>query len=204
MERTTQETVEQWIFGEVHNKRYTLAGEARICNGDLFRDFGYLTNTPASQGVLDGTYKMLTDSNKATAELIAEITAIRALIPKDSVSITITPGQWKQYWQVVNKETLLRVWAAFWPLQGRRKVQHYSPLPRNTSDSYPGACNSVGKVAARSICNARKDTWGDIGVEIESNTADGGRLQRNKQDSMWQQNDDKRLQVQPNARGDFH
>ena len=48
MERTTQETVEQGIFGEVHNKQYTLAREAPICNGDLFCNFGYLANTPAS------------------------------------------------------------------------------------------------------------------------------------------------------------
>ena len=48
MERTTQETVEQGIFSEVHNKQHTLAGEAPICNGDLFCNFGYLANTPAS------------------------------------------------------------------------------------------------------------------------------------------------------------
>ena len=105
MERTTQETVEQGIFSEVHNKRYMLAGEAPICNGDLFQDFGYLANTPASHAVLDGTYKMPTDSDPATADLFTEIAAIRTLIPKDSVSITITPSQWKRYWQVVNKET---------------------------------------------------------------------------------------------------
>ncbi len=39
------------------------------------------------------------------AELFADIAAIRALIPKDSVSIAIPPSQWKQYWQAVNKET---------------------------------------------------------------------------------------------------
>ena len=92
MEQTTQETVEQGIFSKVHNKQYTLAGEAPICSGDLFQDFGYLANTPASQAVLDGTYQMPTDSDSATAELFAEIAAIRALIPKDSVSITITPS----------------------------------------------------------------------------------------------------------------
>jgi hypothetical protein len=89
MERTTQETVEQGIFSEVHNKRYKLAGEASICNEDLFQDFGYLANTPASHAVLDGTYKMPTDSDPATADLFTEIAAIRTLIPKDSVSITI-------------------------------------------------------------------------------------------------------------------
>jgi hypothetical protein len=105
MERTTQETVKQKIFSEVHNKWYTLAGEAPICNGDLFRDFGYLANTPASNAVLDGTYKMPPESDQATAKLFAEIAKIRALIPKDSVSIKITPSQWKRYWQVENEET---------------------------------------------------------------------------------------------------
>jgi hypothetical protein len=45
MEHTTQDTVEKTIFSEVHEKRYTLAGEAPICNGELFEDFGYQTNT---------------------------------------------------------------------------------------------------------------------------------------------------------------
>ena len=103
MERTPQDADEQGIFSEVHNKRYTLAGEALICNVDLFQDFGYLVNTPASCAVLGGTYKMPPESDPATAELFAEIAS--KLIPKDSVSITITPCQWKRYWQVVNEET---------------------------------------------------------------------------------------------------
>ena len=73
MERTTQETVEQGIFSEVHNKRYTLAGEAPICNGELFQDFGYLANTPASNAVLDGTYTMPPESDQTTAKLFEEI-----------------------------------------------------------------------------------------------------------------------------------
>ncbi len=105
MKRTTQDLVEKTIFSEIHNKRYTQAGKAPICNGALFHDFGYLANTPASRAVLDGTYKMLPDSDSATAKLFAEIAAIRAIIPKDLVSITITPNQWKRYWKVVNKET---------------------------------------------------------------------------------------------------
>ncbi len=40
MERTMQDTVEQSIFSKVHEIRYTLAGEAPICNGALFQDFG--------------------------------------------------------------------------------------------------------------------------------------------------------------------
>jgi hypothetical protein len=48
MEHTTQESIKRTIFSEVHEKRYTLAGEAPISNGELFQDFGYRTYTPAS------------------------------------------------------------------------------------------------------------------------------------------------------------
>jgi hypothetical protein len=104
MERTTQETVNQTIFLEIHEKRYTLAGEAPICNGDLFQEFGYTAITPASRTVLDGMYVVPSNSDAATLELFAEIAHIRRLVPASSVSIIITPEQWKQYWQVVIKE----------------------------------------------------------------------------------------------------
>ncbi len=106
-ERNTRETVESTILSKVHEKRYTLAGEAPICNGALFQDFGYTAGTPVLRAVLDGTYIAPTDSDNATKELFTEIAAIQKLIPKNSVSITITPEQWQQYWKVVNEETLL-------------------------------------------------------------------------------------------------
>jgi hypothetical protein len=68
MEHTTQYTVEQTIFSKVHEKRYTLASEAPICNRGLFQHFGYTANTPALKAVLDGTYKAPTESNAATKE----------------------------------------------------------------------------------------------------------------------------------------
>jgi hypothetical protein len=105
MERMTQETVKQTIFSKIHEKRYMLAGEAPICNGVLFQEFGHKATTPASCTVLDGTYVLPSNSNAATLELFAEIADIRRLVPASSVSIVITPKQWKQYWQVVNKET---------------------------------------------------------------------------------------------------
>ncbi len=107
MERTTQETVEQTIFSDVHKKRYTLAGEAPICNDKLFEDFGRTAMTPASCAVLDGTYVSLPNSDAATLELFAEIAHIRRLVPAGLVSIIITSEQWKQYWKIVNEETLL-------------------------------------------------------------------------------------------------
>ncbi len=97
MERMTQETVKQTIFLEVHKKRYMLAGEAPICNGNLLQDFGYTVMTPASRAVLDGTYVAPPNSDAATLELFAEIDHTRRLVPAGSVSIIITPKQWKQY-----------------------------------------------------------------------------------------------------------
>ncbi len=47
------------------------------------------------------------DSDSATKELFAEIAALQKMIPENLVYITITPQQWKQYWKVVNEETLL-------------------------------------------------------------------------------------------------
>jgi hypothetical protein len=105
MEQTMQDAVEQTIFSEIHKKQYTLAGEALICNGNLFQDFDYTATTPASRTVLDGTYVLPPSSDAATSGLFAEISNIRCLVPADSVLITITPLQWKQYWKVVNEET---------------------------------------------------------------------------------------------------
>jgi hypothetical protein len=106
LEHTTKETVEDSIFSEVNNKRYTMAGEAPICNGELFKDFGHMADTPASKAVLDGTYIAPQDTDTTTHELLAEIAAIRRIIPSNLVVIFITPDQWKGYWKIVNKETL--------------------------------------------------------------------------------------------------
>jgi hypothetical protein len=106
MEHTTQESVKRKIFSKVHEKQYTLAGEAPICNRELFQDFGYCANTPASRAVLNGAYVAPLTLSKATRDLFAEIAAIHHLIPANSVPIVITPEQWKQYWKVINEETL--------------------------------------------------------------------------------------------------
>ncbi len=53
----------------------------------------------------DGTYVAPQDSDKATQDLFDEIAAICGRVPIDSVSISITPAQWKQYWKAVNEET---------------------------------------------------------------------------------------------------
>jgi hypothetical protein len=93
MEHTTQESVKRMIFSEVHEKQYMLAGEAPICNRELFQDFGYCAHTLALRVVLDGTYVAPLTSDVATSKLFAEIAAIHRLIPEISVMIVITPEQ---------------------------------------------------------------------------------------------------------------
>jgi hypothetical protein len=68
-----------------------MAEEAPICHSLLFEDFGYTANTPASRAVLDGTYVVLQDSDTATWKLFEEIMTICQRVPKDLVSISITP-----------------------------------------------------------------------------------------------------------------
>jgi hypothetical protein len=74
---------------------------------NCFKIFGCTATTPASRTVLDSTYVSPPNSDTATLELFAEIAHIRRLVPAGSVSIFITPEQWKQYWKIVNKKTSL-------------------------------------------------------------------------------------------------
>ncbi len=66
LERTTQESVENTIFNEIHKKRFTLASQALICNGEIFSQFDFTANMPATKAVLDGTYSAPADSDRAT------------------------------------------------------------------------------------------------------------------------------------------
>ncbi len=55
VEHTTRKPVEQTIFSKIHNKRYTMAGAAPICNGKLYEELGYTANTTAAWVILDGS-----------------------------------------------------------------------------------------------------------------------------------------------------
>jgi hypothetical protein len=104
LEHSTQERLKQTIFSKIHNKQYTMAEEVPICNSRWFNKFGYTSNTPASRAVMDGMYVAPLDSDKATQDLFDEIAAICHRVPKDSVPISITPTQWKQYWKAGNED----------------------------------------------------------------------------------------------------
>ncbi len=73
VEHTTRAPVKQTIFSEIHNKRYMMAGEAPICNGNLFDAFGYTANTTAGWAVLDGTYVAPDGTDQATLDLAVAV-----------------------------------------------------------------------------------------------------------------------------------
>ncbi len=56
LEVSGEDAVTNAIILEVHSKHYTLAGNAPICNGPLFHDFGYLSLSCLAPEVLLGTY----------------------------------------------------------------------------------------------------------------------------------------------------
>ncbi len=156
MEQNTQDTVEQSIFSEVHEKQYTLAGEAPICNGTLFQDFGYTASTPASRAVLDGTYVVSTDPDNATKELFAEIAAIQKLIPKNRAMETVLEGS-KQ------RDVVIGIGATLWALHSGEQVEYYLPLPCSMSDSDTGSCGATRTVVTQTVGDAEEDPWSNPG-----------------------------------------
>jgi hypothetical protein len=72
----TEEGVQEAIFNEVHQKRYNLAEEALICQGKLRGQFGYISTSPTTMTLLDGTYNFPPNMDAATRELFEEIAQI--------------------------------------------------------------------------------------------------------------------------------
>jgi hypothetical protein len=53
----TQESVQEAIFANIHQKRFFLAEAAPICMGGLRGKFGYNAITRTARAILNGTYK---------------------------------------------------------------------------------------------------------------------------------------------------
>ncbi len=101
-----EETVTNAIITEVHNKRFTLAFGAPICNVPLAQDFGLLSMGPSAQAVLSGTYNHPA-LDHATADMLSEVATIRSKISSNPISTNIMPLDWKQYWTRANERTSL-------------------------------------------------------------------------------------------------
>ena len=81
---STHKEVERAIWEEVHKRRFYLAEEAPICQGQLRGEFGYSGVLPAAKAVLENRYKYPTGTDEATKEIFKEVTRIRLQVPKDS------------------------------------------------------------------------------------------------------------------------
>jgi hypothetical protein len=75
-ENTTQESVQQAIFDNIHQKRFFLVEAAPICPGKLRGQFGYNSVTRTAKAILDGTYVYPEDFNQATKEICLECALI--------------------------------------------------------------------------------------------------------------------------------
>ena len=94
VEFNTQESVQEAIWDEVHCKRFYLAEQAPICQGNLQGDFGYTAISPTAKAVLDGMYDYPEDFNGPTRDLIEECAEIRSKNSKGSASTLITREDW--------------------------------------------------------------------------------------------------------------
>ena len=56
-EATTQQTVQEAIWYEIHRKRFYLAEQASICRDSIRGEFGYTACSPTAKKVLEGRYE---------------------------------------------------------------------------------------------------------------------------------------------------
>jgi hypothetical protein len=90
IKHTTQVSVQEAIFDNIHRLRFFLAESMPICQGRLRGGFGYNTISSVACTVLDGTFVYPNDFDEAKKEICWECAAIWALIPLDSMIILLT------------------------------------------------------------------------------------------------------------------
>ncbi len=105
-EHITQESVEEEIFNNIHQKRFFLAEAAPACNGCLRGLFGYNAATAMAERILNDTYTYPDDFNNATKEICEECARIQLKVPKDSLDLTITSNDWRMQWRGRHEATL--------------------------------------------------------------------------------------------------
>jgi hypothetical protein len=104
-ENTTQESVQQGIFDNIHRKQFFLVEAAPICTGRLRGQFGYYAVTRTAKAILKGLYVYPEDFNQARKEIFLECAHIRGIIPKDSLNTTITKEEWRGQWKGQREST---------------------------------------------------------------------------------------------------
>ncbi len=104
-EHVTQATVQEAIWSNIHYKRFYLAEEAPVCQGQLHKDLGYNPVSSMAHAILDGTYDYPETFDEATKELCRECALIRQIVPKDSIGIKMTKEDHWGHWRTAKEET---------------------------------------------------------------------------------------------------
>jgi len=105
-ESTTQEETEEMIFEETEY-RFQLAIDAPISSTDLSSKLGNLADTEIAQQIIEGTFDIPEEIDEATAEILEEIGSMGIEMTNGSVSITISPEEFRQYWKRAREGTYL-------------------------------------------------------------------------------------------------
>ena len=104
-EHHNQNQVEETVFSNIQDKRFYAAEHARICNGRLRGEFGYLANTVAGDKVLEGTYNYSEGFHPATKELLEECARIRTRVPENLVDNFLGGREWQRRWLRAKEKT---------------------------------------------------------------------------------------------------
>ena len=104
-EATTQQTMHEAIWDEIHCKQFYLAEQAPIYQGIIILDFGYTAFSPTAKKVLEGRYEYPEGFDLETRELLEECARIRQIVPKRSVSTIIQRQEWEKRWKQTKEDT---------------------------------------------------------------------------------------------------
>jgi hypothetical protein len=98
IEHTTQASVQEALFNNIHHRPFFLAKAVPICQGRLRGWFGYNAVSRMAHAVLDGTYVYADNFDEATKKICWECVAIQALIPPELLNILLTKEDWSHKW----------------------------------------------------------------------------------------------------------
>eukprot|EP00956_Cyclotella_meneghiniana_P035709 scaffold117520_cov80-Cyclotella_meneghiniana.AAC.3 len=133
--------------------RFQLAGSALICNGLLYKQFGYLADSDAAEQVLMGTYRAPPGTDAATLLLLEEIGRIGRQWRAHQISLSISTEDFQEYWRHMKERTS----SSYSGLH----FGHYKALSRSDSLSELFA----RKVSLVSALGLPPDRWG-VGLTV--------------------------------------
>jgi hypothetical protein len=123
------------IWNNIHLTRFYLAEATPICAGRLRGTFGYNAVCPRANAILGRTFIYPPWFDEPTREILQECAIIQTKVPKDSVSLIITPEDWTGHWMRAKESTSSSI--------SGRHFGHYKAGLRNQYITYLHALQST-------------------------------------------------------------